>query len=79
MSKPPPAPTHPPASLSFKPRVTYQILRKNVYSPSAWYVPFVITLGSVLLLGLLVSLIVLLAKAIYRHCPRKTGKHRTSL
>ncbi|XP_013835288.2 cadherin-related family member 3 [Sus scrofa] len=62
-----------------RPRVTYQILRKNVYSPSAWYVPFVITLGSVLLLGLLVSLIVLLAKAIYRHCPRKTGKHRTSL
>uniref|UniRef100_A0A452F4A2 Cadherin-related family member 3 n=1 Tax=Capra hircus TaxID=9925 RepID=A0A452F4A2_CAPHI len=45
-----------------KPRVTYQILRKNAYSPSAWYVPFVITLGSMLLLGLLVSMIVLLAK-----------------
>uniref|UniRef100_A0A8C3XB16 Cadherin-related family member 3 n=1 Tax=Catagonus wagneri TaxID=51154 RepID=A0A8C3XB16_9CETA len=62
-----------------RPRVTYQILRKNVYSPSAWYVPFVITLGSILLLGLLVSLIVLLAKAIYSHCPCKTGKHRKSL
>ncbi|KAF5912256.1 hypothetical protein HPG69_013423 [Diceros bicornis minor] len=50
-----------------RPRVTYQILRKNVYAPSAWYVPFVSTLGSILLLGLLVSLIVFVAKAIYRH------------
>lgn len=65
---------HPPPSLSFKPRVIYQVLRKNVYSPSAWYVPFVITLGSILLLGLLGSLFVLLAKAIHRHCPHKTGK-----
>ncbi|XP_027430697.2 cadherin-related family member 3 isoform X4 [Zalophus californianus] len=57
-----------------RPRVIYQVRRKNVYSPSAWYVPFVITLGSILLLGLLGSLFVLLAKAIHRHCPRKTGK-----
>ncbi|XP_006752146.2 cadherin-related family member 3 [Leptonychotes weddellii] len=57
-----------------RPRVIYQVLRKNVYSPSAWYVPFVITLGSILLLGLLGSLFVLLAKAIHRHCPHKTGK-----
>ncbi|XP_066897739.1 cadherin-related family member 3 [Kogia breviceps] len=62
-----------------RPRITYWILRKNVYSPSAWYVPFVITLGSMLLLGLLVSLIVLLAKAIHRHCPCKTGKHKKPL
>uniref|UniRef100_A0A4W2DPK6 Cadherin-related family member 3 n=1 Tax=Bos indicus x Bos taurus TaxID=30522 RepID=A0A4W2DPK6_BOBOX len=62
-----------------KPRITYQILRKNVYSPSAWYVPFVITLGSMLLLGLLVSMIVLLAKAIHRHCPCKTEKHKKTL
>ncbi|KAB0375605.1 hypothetical protein FD755_012248, partial [Muntiacus reevesi] len=62
-----------------KPRITYQILRKNVYSPSAWYVPFVITLGSMLLLGLLVSTIVLLAKAIHRHCPCKTVKHKKPL
>nr|XP_051704804.1 cadherin-related family member 3 isoform X2 [Oryctolagus cuniculus] len=54
------------------PRVTYQILKKNIYSSSAWYVPFVITLGSILLLGLLVSLVVLLAKAILRHCFWKT-------
>ncbi|XP_007177358.2 cadherin-related family member 3 [Balaenoptera acutorostrata] len=62
-----------------RPRITYWILRKNVYSPSAWYVPFVITLGSMLLLGLLVSLTVLLAKAIHRHCPCKTGKHKKPL
>ncbi|XP_045648144.1 cadherin-related family member 3 [Ursus americanus] len=59
-----------------RPRVIYQVLRKNIYSPSAWYVPFVITLGSILLLGLLVSLFVLLAKAIHRHCLHKTGKHQ---
>ncbi|XP_030682102.1 cadherin-related family member 3 isoform X1 [Nomascus leucogenys] len=62
-----------------RPRVTYQVLRKNVYSPSAWYVPFVITLGSILLLGLLVYLVVLLAKAIHRHCPCKTGKNKEPL
>ncbi|XP_003469896.2 cadherin-related family member 3 isoform X2 [Cavia porcellus] len=57
------------------PRVTYQILRENVYSPSAWYVPFVVTLGSILLLGFLLCLIVLLAKAISRCCPCKTRKN----
>ncbi|KAL0619827.1 Cadherin-related family member 3 [Plecturocebus cupreus] len=62
-----------------RPRVTYQVLRKNVYSPSAWYVPFVVTLGSILLLGLLVSLVILLAKAIHRHCPGKTGKNKKPL
>nr|XP_017830927.1 cadherin-related family member 3 isoform X2 [Callithrix jacchus] len=62
-----------------RPRVTYQVLRKNVYSPSAWYVPFVITLGSILLLGLLVSLVILLAKAIHRHCSSKTGKNKKAL
>ncbi|XP_032132215.1 cadherin-related family member 3 isoform X1 [Sapajus apella] len=62
-----------------RPRVTYQVLRKNVYSPSAWYVPFVITVGSILLLGLLVSLVILLAKAIYRHCAGKTGKNKKAL
>ncbi|XP_036912943.1 cadherin-related family member 3 isoform X2 [Sturnira hondurensis] len=62
-----------------RPRVTHQILRKNVYSPSAWYVPFVIAFGSVLLLIFLVTLMVQLAKAIHRHCPCKTGKHRKPL
>ncbi|XP_010632352.1 cadherin-related family member 3 [Fukomys damarensis] len=59
-----------------RPRVTYRILRENVYSPSAWYVPFVTTLGSILLLGFVVSLIVLLAKAIHRHCPCETGQDK---
>ncbi|CAK7308555.1 Cadherin-related family member 3 [Vulpes lagopus] len=57
-----------------RPKIIYQVLRKNIYSPSAWYVPFVLTLGSILLLGLLVSLLVLLAKTIHRRCPRKTEK-----
>lgn len=75
-----PSPLTPsPASLSFKPRITYQIQRTNVYSPSAWYVPFVITLGSTLLLVLLVALVIQLAKAIHRHCPYKPGKHKKPL
>ncbi|CAK6434624.1 unnamed protein product [Pipistrellus nathusii] len=62
-----------------RPRITYQIRRTNVYSPSAWYVPFVITLGSTLLLVLLVALVIQLAKAIHRHCPYKPGKHKKPL
>ncbi|XP_039105712.1 cadherin-related family member 3 [Hyaena hyaena] len=64
------------ATTTTRPQIIHQVLRKNIYSPSAWYVPFVITLGSILLLGLLVSLFVLLAKAIHRHCPCKTGEHK---
>lgn len=79
MSGMPPPSAPPPPSLSFKPRITYQIRRENVYSPSAWYVPFVIALGSILLLVLLVALTVQLAKAIHRHCPCKTGKHKKPL
>uniref|UniRef100_F7GYM2 Cadherin related family member 3 n=1 Tax=Macaca mulatta TaxID=9544 RepID=F7GYM2_MACMU len=73
--------SHPTTVITTTPRlrVTYQVLRKNVYSPSAWYVPFVITLGSILLLGLLVSLVVLLAKGIHRHCACKTGKKKEHL
>ncbi|XP_035866656.1 cadherin-related family member 3 isoform X2 [Phyllostomus discolor] len=62
-----------------RPRITHQILRKNAYSPSAWYVPFVITFGSILLLIFLVTLMVQLANAIHRHCPCKTRKHKTPL
>lgn len=65
--------------LSFKPRITYQILRKNTYSPSAWYVPFTITVGSMMLVGLLGSLLVLLFKAIYRHCHSMSRKDRKPL
>lgn len=72
----------PPCSLSplsFKPRITYQILRENTYSSSAWYVPFIITLGAVVLVGLLGSLMVLLAKAVYRHCSSVTRKDKKHL
>uniref|UniRef100_A0A2K5JUT6 Cadherin domain-containing protein n=1 Tax=Colobus angolensis palliatus TaxID=336983 RepID=A0A2K5JUT6_COLAP len=69
--------SHPTTVITTTPRV--RVLRKNVYSPSAWYVPFVITLGSILLLGLLVSLVILLAKGIHRHCPCKTGKNKEHL
>ncbi|KAM4873749.1 cadherin-related family member 3 isoform 1-T1 [Thomomys bottae] len=62
-----------------RPRITYQILRENIYSSSAWYVPFIITVGSILLLSLLVTLIILLAKAIYRHCSCKAGKDKKPL
>ncbi|XP_062957290.1 cadherin-related family member 3 [Cynocephalus volans] len=62
-----------------RPRVTYQVLKRNIYSPSAWYVPFVITLGSILLLGLLVSLIILLAKTIHRYCPCNIEKDKKPL
>ncbi|XP_058153129.1 cadherin-related family member 3 [Dasypus novemcinctus] len=62
-----------------RPRITYRIQRENIYSSSAWYVPFVITVGSILLLGLLVSLLILLVKAIHRHCPYKTAKDQKPL
>ncbi|XP_077019316.1 cadherin-related family member 3 [Tamandua tetradactyla] len=62
-----------------RPRITHWIRRENMYSPSAWYVPFVITLGAMLLLGFLVFLIVLLIRAICRHCPRKTAMDKQPL
>lgn len=62
-----------------KPRITYQILRENTYSSSAWYVPFTITLGAVVLVGLLGSLMVLLVKAVCRHCSSMTGKDKKHL
>nr|XP_048271843.1 cadherin-related family member 3 [Myodes glareolus] len=62
-----------------RPRITYQILRENTYSSSAWYVPFIITLGAVVLVGLLGSLMVLLVRAICRHCSSMTGKDKKHL
>ncbi|CAN2388379.1 cadherin-related family member 3, partial [Pristimantis euphronides] len=44
------------------PSVVYVVASKNVYSPLAWYVPLVSTIGALLLLGFLGSLIYLLAK-----------------
>ncbi|NXA95879.1 CDHR3 protein, partial [Melanocharis versteri] len=43
--------------------------RENLYSPSAWYVPFVITLGGLLLLGLLGYLGLLLLRRVRARCP----------
>ncbi|XP_078010551.1 cadherin-related family member 3 [Phascolarctos cinereus] len=61
------------------PRVTYLIQRENVYSSSAWYVPFIITVGSVLLLGLLGCQFFLLVKFIRRHCSFKPKEDKESL
>ncbi|NXX39869.1 CDHR3 protein, partial [Tricholaema leucomelas] len=43
--------------------------RENSYSDSAWYVPFVVSLGGLLLLGLLGYLGVLLSTCIRARCP----------
>lgn len=43
--------------------------KENLYSESAWYVPFIITLGGLLLLGLLGYLGLLLATWLRTHCP----------
>uniref|UniRef100_A0A8C4XWW9 Cadherin related family member 3 n=1 Tax=Gopherus evgoodei TaxID=1825980 RepID=A0A8C4XWW9_9SAUR len=53
------------------PTTTTTTTVKNVYSESAWYVPFLITVGSMLLLGLLGYLAFLLAKYIRTYCPPK--------
>ncbi|XP_061493846.1 cadherin-related family member 3 [Rhineura floridana] len=53
------------------PGVTLVTSRENVYSASAWYVPFIISIGSLLLLGLLGYLTFLLARYIHTHCPPK--------
>ncbi|XP_044279206.1 cadherin-related family member 3 [Varanus komodoensis] len=51
--------------------ITFVTSRENVYSVSAWYVPFIIALGSFLLLGILGFLTFLLAKYIRTHCQSK--------
>ncbi|XP_053261890.1 cadherin-related family member 3, partial [Podarcis raffonei] len=53
------------------PRVIILTSRENVYSALAWYVPFIISLGSLILLGLLAYLTFWLAKYIRAHCPPK--------
>ncbi|NXI69334.1 CDHR3 protein, partial [Anseranas semipalmata] len=51
------------------PGFTVVTKKENLYSDSAWYVPFVITLGSLLLLGLLGYLGLLLATWLRTRCP----------
>ncbi|XP_040271674.1 cadherin-related family member 3 [Bufo bufo] len=50
------------------PSVVYMVTSENVYSLLAWYIPFVCTIGALLLLGFLGGLIYLLAK--YFPCRR---------
>ncbi|KFQ95303.1 Cadherin-related family member 3, partial [Nipponia nippon] len=61
------------------PGFTVVTKRENLYSESAWYVPFVITLGSLLLLGLLGYLGFLLVTWVRTCCPpagKVDGAHR---
>ncbi|NWH56264.1 CDHR3 protein, partial [Geococcyx californianus] len=51
------------------PGFTVVTKRENLYSESAWYVPFIITLGSLLLLGLLGYLGFLLVTQLRTCCP----------
>ncbi|KAH0616490.1 hypothetical protein JD844_027628 [Phrynosoma platyrhinos] len=62
---------NPTTTIPTTPGVTIVTRRANVYSASAWYVPFIIALGSLLLLGLLGYLTFLLARYIHSHCPSK--------
>ncbi|NXP55377.1 CDHR3 protein, partial [Heliornis fulica] len=60
---------NPTTVIATTPGFTVVMKRENLYSESAWYVPFVITLGSLLLLGLLVYLGILLATWVRTRCP----------
>ncbi|XP_015742391.1 cadherin-related family member 3 isoform X2 [Coturnix japonica] len=51
------------------PSFTVVTKRENLYLDSAWYVPFVTTLGGLMLLGLLGHLGNLLARWLCAHCP----------
>ncbi|XP_010014024.1 PREDICTED: cadherin-related family member 3, partial [Nestor notabilis] len=59
------------------PGFTLVTKRENLYSGSAWYVPFVITLGSLLLLGLLGYLGLLLATWLRTRCSPARRAHST--
>nr|XP_056703305.1 cadherin-related family member 3 [Euleptes europaea] len=61
------------------PGVTLVTSRENVYFVSAWYVPFIISLSSLLLLGLLGYLTFLLAKYIRTHCQPKPKEDKKPL
>ncbi|XP_074920844.1 cadherin-related family member 3 isoform X2 [Chelonoidis abingdonii] len=62
---------NPTTTTTTTPAITLLIRTENVYSESAWYVPFLISVGSMLLLGLLGYLSFLLAKYIRTYCPPK--------
>ncbi|NXU53543.1 CDHR3 protein, partial [Turnix velox] len=60
---------NPTSVITTTPGFTIVTKKENLYSDSAWYVPFVITLGGLLLLGLLGYLGFLLVMWIRTHCP----------
>ncbi|NXP36596.1 CDHR3 protein, partial [Leiothrix lutea] len=61
------------------PGFTVVTKRENLYSPSAWYVPFVLTAGALLLLGLLVHLGLLLLARLRTRGPPARRAPRTAL
>ncbi|NXH47611.1 CDHR3 protein, partial [Dicaeum eximium] len=66
---------NPTTATTTTPGFTVVTKRENIYSPSAWYVPFVITLGAVLLLGLLGYLgLLLLPRLRARRPPAGTAR-----
>ncbi|NXW12234.1 CDHR3 protein, partial [Circaetus pectoralis] len=69
---------NPTTVITTTPGFTVVTKMENLYSESAWYVPFVITLGSLLLLGLLGYLGFLLATWVRTCCP-PAGKAGDSL
>ncbi|NXC05468.1 CDHR3 protein, partial [Orthonyx spaldingii] len=70
---------NPTTATTTTPGVTVVTKRENLYSPSAWYVPFVITLGSLLLLGLLGHLGLLLLPRLRTRCPPAGRAHGAPL
>ncbi|NXY81906.1 CDHR3 protein, partial [Alcedo cyanopectus] len=65
----------PTTAVTTTPAFTLVTERENLYSSSAWYVPFVVTLGSSLLLGLLGYLLLLLATRLGPCCPPAGKAH----
>ncbi|NWS97123.1 CDHR3 protein, partial [Mionectes macconnelli] len=68
---------NPTTAITTTPSFTVVTRKENLYSASAWYVPFVITLGSLLLLGLLGFLGFLLVTWVRSCCPPAGRAHRT--
>ncbi|KAK1168996.1 cadherin-related family member 3-like [Acipenser oxyrinchus oxyrinchus] len=70
-------------STTTPPSITYIHIAKNVYATMSWYVPFIITLGAMLLLGFLVYLLYHLAKYLSTKdlscCTPKPDKYKEPL
>ncbi|NWU11541.1 CDHR3 protein, partial [Cephalopterus ornatus] len=70
---------NPTTAITTTPGFTVVTRRENLYSASAWYVPFVVTLGSLLVLALLGFLGFLLVTWARTCCPPAGKAHRTPL